>query len=407
MPTLNIYEPYEKQKEVHKVLNDKETFFTTVNAGRQVGKTLLSINQALIWAVRNPDVVVYWVSPSSGQYQKVYKQMLKYIIDIPLLKNYRGSQGDTEIELVNGSVIKFRSSLSGDSLRGEEVHYMILDECADIKKDTILYILLPMMNVKGRKILSVGTPKGKNFFYEMYIKGNTDNPKYKSFKFTSYDNPFADVDTIEFAKSVSPPALFSQEFMGEFVDEAAIFQNINKSAVIKTRDKPLPGERVWIGVDLALSQDYNVFTVLNNKGEVIHYERFNNTTTPILIQRLISLYNTWKPVKMLLELNNIGQSIFDMLKYTHKLQRVEGFTTTSKSKPEIITNLMTAFSLLMLKIPNDELYKDEMKMMTMYISGAGTVKYSAPNGYHDDIPMSLAIAWYCFNNYKQSGFSYS
>ena len=397
---LQLYKPYNKQKQVHTACDDKETFFITVNAGRQVGKTLLSINQSLKWAIERPNSNVYCVSPSSTQCIKIYKQMLGYILEIPILKSYKGTFGDAEIVLVNNSTIKFRSALSGDTLRGESVHYMILDECADIKKSTIEEVLLPMLNVTGKKVLAVGTPKGKNYFHSLYMKGNGDDPKYKSFKFISSENPYSKPHILEMALKSLPEDLYAQEYLGEFVDSAAVFKNVNELATITMIDKPVPGDNYWAGVDIALIEDYTVIVLFNQKGELVFYDRFNNTTAPQLKERIIKTINLFKPEKIMIEANNQGLPIIDDLKYTHKVKNITGFNTTSKSKPEIINHLINAFGTSKLKIPNVEQFKDEIKIFAMSISKSGTVQYSAPSGFHDDCVMATAIGWHCYNKYK-------
>ena len=63
---IELYKPHETQKPVHEYCLDKDTFFITVDAGRQSGKTALSQQQALYWALNNPKVLVYWVSPTNS-----------------------------------------------------------------------------------------------------------------------------------------------------------------------------------------------------------------------------------------------------------------------------------------------------------------------------------------------------
>jgi hypothetical protein len=75
--------------------------------------------------------------------------MLKAMDKSPVIKSYKTSKGDGEITFHNGSTILFRSAASEDSLRGESVHYLILDEAAFMKRSTVEEILLPMLSVTG------------------------------------------------------------------------------------------------------------------------------------------------------------------------------------------------------------------------------------------------------------------
>jgi phage FluMu gp28-like protein len=404
---IQLYAPHTNQLPVHDACNDKTTFFITTNAGRQSGKTALSQQQALYWGLDKPKQLVYWVSPTAGQAQKVYKQMLELVIDTPLIKSNKGSQGDCEIIFTNDSIIKFRSAQQENSLRGETVDYLILDEAAFIKQSVFQEILLPMLNVRGKKCLIISTPKGKNWFYTQYNRGLVGDERYKSFKFTSMDNPYASKEIIEIARQNLPDVLFRQEYLGEFIDSTSIFENINELATYSTIDKPVLGDTYYIGVDIALKDDYTVMSIINQKDEVVAYKRWNHITAPQLKQNIIDTINVWKPKKIYIEENNQGLPIIDDLKITHRVSNIQGFKTTSSSKPTIINNLINAFASKKIRIPNDDIFKAEFEMFTMTMSENGTAKFSAPQGFHDDIVMATAIAWECAQKFKYSGTDFS
>lgn len=374
-----------------------ETFFITVNAGRQSGKTALSQQQAIYWALKNSKRTIYWVSPTAAQTSKVYKQILNMVLPTPTVSTYKGSQGDTEIIFNNGSIIKFRSAAQEDSLRGETIDYLIIDEAAFIKQSVFQEVLLPMLNVRGKKCLIISTPKGKNWFFHHYMRGFENNKKYKCFKFTSLDNPYSSKDTIEIAKQSLPQVLFEQEYLGMFIDNSAIFENIEELACLHLQGEPKAGDVYYAGVDIALKDDYTVVNIINQKFEVVYFERYNRLTAPQLKENLINCFKKWKPKKIYIEENNQGLPIIDDLVITHKVKNIEGFKTTATSKPEIINNLINAFASKKIKVPNNDVYKSELELFTMTMSPSGTPRFSAPDGFHDDIPMSLAIAWECMN----------
>jgi phage FluMu gp28-like protein len=403
MDEIKLYKPYSKQIPIHKACNDKETFFITAVAGRQAGKTALAQQQAIYWALKNDNVVVYWVSPTAGQATKVYKQLLEMIIRTPVLKSYKGGQGDTEIIFINGSRILFRSAAQEDSLRGETIEYLIVDEAAFQKEDVFTTILLPMLNVRGRKCLAISTGKGKNWFFHQYQRGLSADKDYKSFKFLSSDNPYANPIVIQIAKDNLPEVLFRQEYLGEFIDSSAIFENVEELCCLDKLERPIVGQSYWMGIDIALKDDYTVITVINKDNDVVWYDRFNHVTAPQLKQRVIDANRLWKPKKIMIEENNQGLPIIDDLKIVHKITNIVGFKTTSTSKQEIVNNLINAFSSKKIKVPKDDIYKSELETFTMTISPTGQPKFAAASGFHDDIPMSLAITWECVNKYKYNG----
>ena len=168
-------------------------------------------------------------------------------------------------------------------------------------------------------------------------------------------------------------------------------------------DKPSQGYAYWMGIDIALKDDYTVITVIDNNDNVVWYDRFNHVTAPQLKERIISAVRLWNPKKIMIEENNQGLPIIDDLRHVHKITNIVGFKTTSTSKQTIVNNLINAFSSKKIRVPKDDIYKSELETFTMTISPTGQPKFAASNGFHDDIPMSLSIAWECVNKYKYNG----
>ena len=326
MNTIKLYTPHTEQKKVHDICNDSCTFFVSVNAGRQSGKTAMSQQQALYWALSSKKpIVVYWVSPTQAQATKVYKQLLSVVGEQPFLISHKGGMGDTEMIFHNKAKILFRSAAQEDSLRGETIEYLIVDEAAFVKEDVFNTILLPMLNVRGRKCLVISTPKGKNWFHGMIQKGHSQDKNYASFLFTSYENPYASKAIIDIARDNMPEVMFKQEYLGEFVDNAAIFENLTELCVLDRLNFPETGDRYFIGIDIALKDDYTVITVINQDGDVVDFERFNQSTAPQVKSKIMEAIKKWKPVKTMIEENNQGNAIIDDLIIDHKQKNIVGF----------------------------------------------------------------------------------
>lgn len=401
---LQLYNPSSFQKKIHNSCNNKKgSFFLTVCTGRQAGKSIMAQNQAIFWALNKGKTKVMWISPSSSQYQKSYKEMLKALDGSGAIISNKGSMSDTEIIFSNGSSILFRSGAQKDSLRGFSNDYLIIDECAFIPEEVIIEILLPTLNVRGKKCLMLSTPKGKNVFWKYYMLGLSDDENYESFHFTSADNPLSNPDIIASARLNMPEALFAQEYLGEFIDSTAIFDNIDELATFNMIDEPKIADRYWIGVDIALRNDFSVVSIINQRSEVVKYYRWRMISAPKLKENLVEVFKLWNPEKIYIESNNQGLPIIQDLVITHKVQNIEGFNTSSISKPMIIHNLISAFSSKKITIPNDKIYKDELECFTMTMNSNGNAKFEAPPGKNDDCVMSLCIAWDCMNQNMFSG----
>ena len=216
------------------------------------------------------------------------------------------------------------------------------------------------------------------------------------------DNPYASQMIIDAAKKSMPDVLFRQEYLAEFVDDAAIFENIEELACMKTH-KPDHTQEYWVGIDIALKDDYTVITVMNAEDEVVYFDRFNQCTAPQLKARVIKVNDDWQPQTIMIEANNQGLPIIDDLEIEHGLNNIERFQTTATSKQRIVNNLINAFSSKKIKVPNVDIYKSELETFTMIIGATGKPKFEAASGFHDDIVMSLAIAWENLNENKFTG----
>lgn len=390
--------PYKAQLEVLKACFDKETTYITLNGSRQVGKTVLCTIASLKWALETPGQCVMVVSPTDSQVKKVYKQILLMLEPMMFfIKSYKIQSGDSEIIFRNGSVILFRSALSDNTLRGYSNTHLILDECAFIKEETWNTILAPTLNVRGKKVLFCSTPKGNNFFARLYHKGLDMLKEYKSFKLTYHNNPFANLKFIKEQEEILPDEVFRQEYLGEFIDSAGCFRNINEICILKP-SQFTSNEQYYIGVDIAFKGDYTVAICLNSKNEMVDYIRFNNTEIVSLTTKLKDFFNKWKAKKILIESNNQGLPVIQTLR-SQGVQNINEFATTGVSKPLMINQLIAAVGKKEIKLINEEIIKSEFNAFVATLTKTGNVKYEASYG-HDDIVMAVAITLECASKAK-------
>lgn len=393
--------PHPKQEELHKLCKEKGVYFVVVKASRQSGKTFAAQVQAIIWAMEQSGCVVWFVLPSETQSYKVYKEMVGVLQNANLVKRTTSSKGNIEIELTNSSRIGFKSSAMENNLRGYSVDYLILDESSFILRETFEGDLLPTLNVRGKKVLIISTPRGKNWFYEYFSKGDDikENPEFRNLSFTYKDNPLANLSLIETIKKSIPEKLFKQEYLAEWVDGGQVFNNVDHRMISPSYKEGKQGERYFIGVDIGLINDYTVITVINNQCQVVCIERFRDYPSPVVKQRILDIMNKFKAEKVMIEKNGLGLPIIQDLLVTHKHKIVQ-FTTTNNTKGEIISNLISSFENEEIQIPkNDDLYK-ELNGYGFTFSSSGRIIYNSIYG-HDDMVMSLAIAYFCFQTFSK------
>lgn len=384
---------YTAQLEVVKTCLNKQDKYVILNGSRQVGKSFILSVLAIFYALEQKGQHIMVVSPTDSQVKKLYKQIIQMLSSAysVVIKSNKIQSGDSEIIFKNNSVILFRSAASEDSLRGYSNTHLLLDECAFIKEDTWNTILAQTLTVRGKKAFFCSTPKGKNFFYKLYSRGISGTPSYKSFKITFHQNPYANQEFINQQMQILPSDIFAQEYLGEFVDATGVFKDIDVISILNKQPAPAYGKQYSIGVDIAFKKDYTVAVCIDQDGNMVDYIRFNQTDTGVLLNNLKTFFNKWKARKIVIEENNQGIPVIDMLR-REGITNINNFQTNPKSKNELINKFMAAINNKEVKLLNEEVIKEEFKAFTYNISPSGNVTFSASFG-HDDIVMATAFAF--------------
>jgi len=395
------FTPHPKQKEMITGILSSSAKHHIACVGRQFGKSLMGINLALYWAINQNNSKILWVSPVYSQSSKVQKEIIQAIGDTDIVK--KANYSSNEIELHNGSTILFRSAERYDNIRGLTVDYAIIDEAAFCKDEAWQEAIRPTTVVRGKKVLFISTPKGKNFFYELFQLGLSDDyDNYRSYKGSSYDTPFIDPKEIDDARSTLPEAVFKQEYLAEFIDAGGeVFQHLDKNTF---SEYPRANGKIYCGIDLGKQEDATVATFMDTSGNVVDIYRNNKVEWSQMvddISRLIKKYNA----TVMVEVNSIGDVIYEQIKNRH--QDTHPFVTSAKSKNEIIEGLILDMNEVNVRIPSQELFSTlyhELSVFTYdYNPKTRSIRYGHPNGMHDDTVMSLAITNYCRKTKKSLG----
>ena len=393
MSTIKGYKPHPNQREIHDAINKGSEKYYALNIGRQFGKTLLGINQLLYWAINDRGCQIAWVTPVYKQGKKVFAELERATKNSGLFEFNKSDLRVTGF----GSSIEFFSGERPDNIRGNTFHYMVVDEMAFTRPELWNEVLSATVMVKGRKVIFISTPKGKNHFHTLCMQPNYD-PRYKYIHFTSYENPMIAPEELEERKRSLPDHIFRQEYMAEFIDNASgLFKNVRQSAGTWTK-----GGKCYAGLDIGRADDYTVLTILTEKGEMIYVNRWRHDEWNKIIDKVADVIRAYQAVT-LIEVNNQGDIFFEMLS-TRLRNLVNPFTTTSKTKPVIIEDLALAFEQADVKVADEQWLIDELENFTyIYNPNTRSVQYSAPQGLHDDGVISLALAWHCKKNYSKRG----
>jgi hypothetical protein len=393
MSTIKGYKPHPNQRHIHNAINQGSEKYYALNIGRQFGKTLLGINQLLYWAINHPGSQIAWVTPVYKQGKKVFAELERAVKNSGL---FEFNKSDLKVTGF-GSSIEFFSGERPDNIRGNTFHFMVVDEMAFTRPELWNEVLSATVMVKGKKVIFISTPKGKNHFHALCMQPNYDD-RYKYIHFTSYDNPMIAPQELEERKRSLPDHIFRQEYMAEFIDNASgLFKNVKQSA--GTWEK---GGKCYAGLDIGRADDYTVLTILNERGQMVYVGRWRHDEWSKIIDKVADIIKQYQAVT-LIEVNNQGDIFFEML--SSRLRNlVNPFTTTSKTKPIIIEDLALAFEQSDIKIIEEQWLIDELENFTyIYNPNTRSVQYSAPSGLHDDGVISLALAWHSKKNYSKRG----
>ena len=240
MADLNV-ELLPWQQEVY---NDP-TRFKVVAAGRRTGKSRLAAWLLIINALQAERGHVFYVAPTQGQARDIMWQTLLEL-GHPVIA---GSHiNNLQIKLVNGATISLKGADRPETMRGVSLKFLVMDEYADMKPDVWEQILRPALADQKGHALFIGTPMGRNHFYELYKYAEmADDETYKGWHFTSYDNPILDASEIDIAKKSMSSYAFRQEFMASF---EATGSEMFKENWIKYGEEPEFGD-YYIAIDLA------------------------------------------------------------------------------------------------------------------------------------------------------------
>lgn len=304
-------------------------------------------------------------------------------------------RGDRSIDFPNGGFVQVRSADDPDSLRGEGLDFVVLDECAFIAEAAWAEALRPALSDRLGRALFISTPKGRNWFWRLWVKGQDENnEEWRSWRFPTSDNPFIAPSEIEAARGDLPERTFQQEYLAEFIEDAgAVFRNIRANLYAGGDAVGLHREhRVVMGVDWGKQSDFTALSVVcADCHKELALDRFNQIDYSFQRGRLQALADKWRVAYILAESNSMGEPVIE------QLQRdglpVYAFQTTAQSKPPLIESLALAFEREEVKWLADDVATLELEAYERKVSATtGRSAYSAPEGLHDDTVMARALA---------------
>jgi hypothetical protein len=371
--------------------------FNVAACGRRFGKSILAQDIACDYLVAGWPVG--WFSPSYKSLADNWRELESVLTPVIVDKSVQ----EHRIELSTKGVLDCWSLDNPDAPRGRKYKLVIVDEAAQVRYlgEAWQAVIEPMlMDLKGDAWF-LSTPQGANFFRTVFSWGLDDEryPEWKSWQMPSTANTAPDVhqnivDEVARKRETTPERYFLQEYMAEFLDDAGgVFRYVDRAATAAKQESAIDGHSYVIGVDWGKYQDFTVLAVVDaTLKELCYLDRFNRIDFELQMPRLYNLATRFKTKTIIPEHNSFGIPLEEQLK--REGYQVHPFTTTNASKAEAIDSLTLAIEKGELKIIPDGVLIDELKSYEAERLPSGMLRYSAPEGHHDDCVIALALAWH-------------
>ena len=371
--------------------NDGDIAWHIVNCSRQFGKSYMLKQILLYYAINEPNSKNLFVSMSYQQSGKIYSELLKMVDGTPLIR--RKNTQEKSLILINGSEIYVRSYQKCDYIRGISANTLIIDEAAFVREDDFNAILRPTLATIGRRGILFSTPRGKNFFYAMAVKGQSNEYcNYHYYHATYRDNPFANLGEIADARVSLPERIYRSEYEAEFIDGGmSVFTNVERCV----RGNLVPTGSCCAGIDVGRNSDFTVLTIMSG-NKVVYQEQWNMNTWENIIANIVQALRRYNVRTVSVETNGLGDPFFEMLQTACRNNRirvqVEPFLTTNTTKQHIIERLIEDFATENILIPSiEDLLLQLSNFEAEYSSKSKSIIYSGKMNGKDDRVMSLAI----------------
>jgi hypothetical protein len=412
------YKVHDKQRDVL----SSDARYRVCRWGRRAGKNVTGAIDVIEY-VRDPsqsqwgpddprDILVWWVGPTYDQANKHGFDKIKSGVPNAWIEG-TGRTEPYHIDFANGARVEFRTFDKPESLQGEGVDRIVLDE-ADQMSETIWYgDLEPMLlDTRGSSLFISKPYRPRSWFHRFYDYGqSTDYEEYESWHATSADNPFLAENPGDKRGSV-PAHIFEREYLAKLPDDGGqVFRDLDEQLFVGEYDVVVEQrhdasgefvgevrrspddvvEPVTIGVDFARSRDYRVTTVLDAAGELAYYHRAQNESWDGIEDHILGVYDTYGGV-VVPDASRDNKIVADL---AGEGVRIEPVSFSPKTKKHLIETLATLVETGELTVPDidalDQLHL-ELRQLQEDVSDTGYTRYHAPDDGYDDSVDSFALS---------------
>ncbi len=384
-----------------------------VRWSRQAGKTTCIALRAIWFACAYPKTLTLIVAPTLRQSMIMSDRIGDFLGELPKEKRQALVEKlqRTTVRFKNGSRIIALPN-SPQLLRGYAANQVITDESAFFKDDKLVFynVLYPMLSTTDGALIASSTPWSKDSVFYRICQA----PEFSKHTVTCEEvvkSGLIKQTFLDEMRNQLPIDRFQREFMAEFVED--IYAWLTQSLIVGCIDSQLapydfqvqPQGEFYVGVDFGKEQDYSVVLVVEKQGfmlKVVHVHRFPlHTEYASVIGYIKSLQDRWRGIRAIYsDVTGVGNYIVEDMVHSG-IQGVTGITFTVQSKEEMATILREKMRVGEVKIPyvpakklEDVDLTAELNAEKVELMKTGHLRFSHPEGGHDDVFWSMALAAY-------------
>ena len=242
------YTPHDGQMKVHK----EDSRFKTVVAASRFGKTTLAAYEACLRAIQ-PNQMIWCVAPTYDLADKVFRIIMEKMVYELKLETRKVDTKNKWIEFAWGTTIRAKSAHIKESLLGEGVDFMVVDEASRIPDRIWNAYLRPRLADKQGDAFIISSPCGVGgWFSDMYNNGQNEKEftEYKSWRCPLWENNLFPMEEISAMKLELPPEVFRQEVGAEFVPPGGrVYKSWDEKKHVSNEADFIPGVPFCLGFD--------------------------------------------------------------------------------------------------------------------------------------------------------------
>jgi Terminase RNaseH-like domain len=396
------YVPHAGQLKVHEACQKYRNI--CVLFGRRGGKSHASGFESAIGLLEPPHpvfgspcvlVTAPTVDLTKAVFENAHDLLFKYCKEFD--PHYSRTERTLELRRL-GSQLLARSGDKPSSVVSRGFSKCIIDEAGFYREDTYQKLRPTLLERQG-KLIVIGVPELKNFYFKLWKESKKLNSKVYSLQLPSIVNPNIAIDEWHELYRTTPRQEFLRQYCARFIED--------HSSVWKTKDienlkggqieEPKEGNIYLAGLDLARKLDYTVLTLLkpiiNGKLQVVFRVKLNNIGWSNQAEIIAYHLNRYNVQACVVDATGIGDSVVEQLA-NKTTSGLEAFIFTNESKANLIDSLTLQIESENILIPETfEEYFIEMSLFEIIKSkDKGLRVFQAPEGYHDDHVISLALA---------------